>query len=324
MSPTRRDFIKTVGAAGLIVAGSDLIGDLLAQTPPGRVMDSKFKGLSDIALKEAKTARLQLRRHPLHAHDQQRRERQRRQPGPGAIRRRFGGFGGGAARWRARRRRRRRRSAAAADAAGAAAAATACGAAGFGVRVIHSGTWGFASSPIVTEDEIRRITRIATEVARASAIAKKTDVRLAPVPAYQVYWATPIQKDPDVDPARDEAGLRPEGRRRGGQEQGRAERQRVGQRQLRVEVLRVERRLLHRAGIVADQPQLLGHGAQGRRRADAHLQRRPEDGRLGGRGRREDARERRAHRRRGGRVHDREAGRHGREGSRSSPRRTRC
>ena len=36
------------------LAGSDLIGDLLAQTPPGRVLDSKFKGLSDIALKEAK------------------------------------------------------------------------------------------------------------------------------------------------------------------------------------------------------------------------------------------------------------------------------
>jgi hypothetical protein len=55
MSHTRRDFIKTVGAAGLIVAGSDIIADLLAQTPPGRVLDSKFKGLSDIALKEAKT-----------------------------------------------------------------------------------------------------------------------------------------------------------------------------------------------------------------------------------------------------------------------------
>src|SRR5829696_2734060 len=56
MSHTRRDFIKTVGTAGLVVAGSDLIADLLAQTPPGRVMDSKFKGLADIALKEAKTA----------------------------------------------------------------------------------------------------------------------------------------------------------------------------------------------------------------------------------------------------------------------------
>src|SRR5215213_2863420 len=54
MTQTRRDFIKTVGAAGLLVAGSDLIADLLAQTPPGRVMESKFKGLADIALKEAK------------------------------------------------------------------------------------------------------------------------------------------------------------------------------------------------------------------------------------------------------------------------------
>jgi TldD protein len=151
-------------------------------------MDSKFKGLSDIALKEAKSARLQLRRHPLHAHDQQRRERERRQSRPGtedsasaaagaAADAAAAGFGG-----------RRRGAAAAARRRGGGGAV---GAAGFGVRVIHSGTWGFASSPIVTEDEIKRITRIAADIAKASAIAKKTDVRLAPVPAYQVYWATP-------------------------------------------------------------------------------------------------------------------------------------
>jgi TldD protein len=64
------------------------------------------------------------------------------------------------------------------------------------VRVIHSGVWGFASSPIVTEDEIRRVTRVAVEVARASAIAKKTDVKLAPVPAYVVNYVTPMKKDP--------------------------------------------------------------------------------------------------------------------------------
>src|SRR5689334_25214079 len=55
MSHTRRDFLKTAGAAGIVIAGSDVIGNLLAQTPPGRGLDSKFKGLSDIALKEAKT-----------------------------------------------------------------------------------------------------------------------------------------------------------------------------------------------------------------------------------------------------------------------------
>ncbi len=39
--------------------------------------------------------------------------------------------------------------------------------AGFGVRVIHSGVWGFASSPIVTADEIRKVTAQATDVAKS-------------------------------------------------------------------------------------------------------------------------------------------------------------
>ena len=86
--------------------------------------------------------------------------------------------------------------AAARGAAAARAPAGGRGAAGFGVRVIHSGVWGFASSPIVTEDEIRRITRIAAEVAKASAVAKKTDVKLAPVPAYSEYWASPAEEGP--------------------------------------------------------------------------------------------------------------------------------
>ena len=64
--------------------------------------------------------------------------------------------------------------------------------------MIHGGVWGFASSPIVSEDEIRRISRVAIEVAKASQIAKKTDVRLAPTPAYQVYWKTQL----DIDPAK--------------------------------------------------------------------------------------------------------------------------
>ena len=189
MSHTRRDFIKTVGAAGLIVAGSDLIGDLLAQTPPGRVLDSKFKGLSDIALKEAKTAGCSYADIRFTRTTNSGVNATGGNPVPGddpndvrRVRRRRGGGGGGRRRRRWRRRRWRRRR--------GGGGGTRVGAAGFGVRVIHSGTWGFASSPIVTEDEIRRITKIAAEVARASAIAKKTDVRLAPVPAYQVYWAT--------------------------------------------------------------------------------------------------------------------------------------
>jgi TldD protein len=200
MSHTRRDFIKTVGAAGLIVAGSDLIGELLAQTPPGRVMDSKFKGLSDIALKEAKAlgcsyADIRFTRatnngvnatggNPVPGDDPNDPfggfgGRGGRGGGRGG-----GGFGGGGGGGRG----------------GRGGGGTRVGAAGFGVRVIHSGTWGFASSPIVTEDEIRRITKIAAEIARSSAIAKKTDVRLAPVPAFQTYWATTLVKDPESIP----------------------------------------------------------------------------------------------------------------------------
>ena len=69
-------------------------------------------------------------------------------------------------------------------------------AAGFGVRVVHSGVWGFASSPIVTEDEIKRITRVAVEVAKASAIAKKTDLKLAQVQKYVENYVTPMTKPP--------------------------------------------------------------------------------------------------------------------------------
>jgi TldD protein len=65
--------------------------------------------------------------------------------------------------------------------------------AGFGVRVIHSGVWGFASSPFVTEAEIKRITAQATEVAEASAVSKRFEVKLAPVEAYQVYWAVAVK-----------------------------------------------------------------------------------------------------------------------------------
>jgi len=193
MSPTRRDFLKTAGAAGIVIAGSDLIGNLLAQTPPGRVLESKFKGLSDIALKEAKAAGCSYADIRFTRSTSSGVNANGGNPVPGQEDE-FGGFGGRGGRGGGRGGGF---GGGGGGGRGGRGAAGRAGAAGFGVRVIHSGTWGFASSPIVTEDEIRRITRLATEVARSSAVAKKTDVRLAPVPAYQVYWPTPIQKDPD-------------------------------------------------------------------------------------------------------------------------------
>ena len=53
-SDHEHSFIKTVGAAGAALYASDVIADLLAQTPAGNVLKSKFKGLADIVLTEAK------------------------------------------------------------------------------------------------------------------------------------------------------------------------------------------------------------------------------------------------------------------------------
>src|SRR5258705_4186277 len=54
MSPTRRDFIKHASAATIVIASSDVVGELLAQSPKGNPLTSTFKGLADVALAEAK------------------------------------------------------------------------------------------------------------------------------------------------------------------------------------------------------------------------------------------------------------------------------
>jgi TldD protein len=189
----RRDFVKTIALSGMAVAASDVIGDLIAQTPQGNVLESKFKGLADIALLEAKTQGCS------YADIRFTRTTNSGVNASGGNRdfEGFGGFGGGG---RGGRGGRGGGGGGGFGGFGGGGAAGPSGAAGFGVRVIHSGVWGFASSPMVTEDEIRRITRLATEVAKASAIAKRMDVRLAPVAAYTEYWATPYKKDPRTVP----------------------------------------------------------------------------------------------------------------------------
>ena len=67
---------------------------------------------------------------------------------------------------------------------------------GFGVRVIAQGSWGFASSPIVTPEEIVRITGEAVAIARANSTFQQSPVQLAPVKAYTDYWVAPHDKDP--------------------------------------------------------------------------------------------------------------------------------
>ena len=43
MATSRRTFVKQAGAAGLLLVASDRIADLLAQSPQGEVMKSKFR-----------------------------------------------------------------------------------------------------------------------------------------------------------------------------------------------------------------------------------------------------------------------------------------
>src|SRR5918993_1148579 len=193
----RRDFVKTVAMSGMAIAASDAIAELLAQSPKGKVLESKFKGLSDVSLTEAKRlgctyADIRFTRNVnsgVNATGGNRDAAEAEFAGGGR-----GGGGGG--RGGGGRGGGRGGGFGAFGGGNAGEGAGAQEAAGFGVRVIHSGVWGFASSPIVTEDEIRRITRMASEGAKASAIAKKVDVKLAPVPAYTDYWVTPMVKDP--------------------------------------------------------------------------------------------------------------------------------
>jgi TldD protein len=200
MDATRRDFLKGLGATSILLASSDLISDLIAQSPKGDPLHSKFKGLADIALTEAKTGGC--------SYADIRFTRTMTLPGvnvtasngaPEAGQPDAGGFGGGG-------RGGGRGGGGGGGGFGFGGRGGNAGppndpdgtprAGGFGVRVIHGGVWGFASSPIVTPDEIRRITRLATDVAKASAIAKKVSVQLAPTPAYQLYWSTEMQQDP--------------------------------------------------------------------------------------------------------------------------------
>jgi TldD protein len=70
----------------------------------------------------------------------------------------------------------------------------------FGVRIIVNGAWGFASSPIVTPEEIARITGEAAIIAKANATIQPRPIELAPVPKYRDRWETPHEKDPFAVP----------------------------------------------------------------------------------------------------------------------------
>jgi TldD protein len=67
---------------------------------------------------------------------------------------------------------------------------------GLGVRVLDRGSWGFAATDDLSTGGIEAVAALAVEIARASALAKKHDVVLAPEPAHQAEWTSPIAIDP--------------------------------------------------------------------------------------------------------------------------------
>jgi TldD protein len=79
--------------------------------------------------------------------------------------------------------------------------------AGFSVRAIADGAWGFAASQVLTAAEADRVAALAVAVARASALVKAGDVRLAPVAAARAVYRTPIEIDPFAVPLAERVDL---------------------------------------------------------------------------------------------------------------------
>ncbi|PYV19049.1 MAG: peptidase C69 [Acidobacteria bacterium] len=71
---------------------------------------------------------------------------------------------------------------------------------GLGVRVIAKGAWGFAATDVLTPAGVDKAAARATEIAEASALCKKEDVRLAPEQKYVARWEAPCRIDPFTVP----------------------------------------------------------------------------------------------------------------------------
>ena len=71
---------------------------------------------------------------------------------------------------------------------------------GLGIRVIAEGAWGFAATDDLNRPSVDRTAAQAVAIARASALAKKDDIRLAPEEKIVDRWAGPCRIDPFTVP----------------------------------------------------------------------------------------------------------------------------
>src|SRR6202022_1456 len=67
---------------------------------------------------------------------------------------------------------------------------------GIGIRVLANGAWGFASTDRLTREGVSACAAQAVSIAKASALAKRRDVVMAPEAAYIDSWQSPFRKDP--------------------------------------------------------------------------------------------------------------------------------
>ena len=75
--------------------------------------------------------------------------------------------------------------------------------AGFSVRVLWRGTWGFASSNQIQSAQVEQAARAAVEMAKANHVLQHIKIELEKIPACQDEWLMPMRKDPFMVPLND-------------------------------------------------------------------------------------------------------------------------
>jgi TldD protein len=79
--------------------------------------------------------------------------------------------------------------------------------AGFGVRVLVDGAWGFAASYELDRGAAPATAAAAVEIARATATALSQPVELVPEPPHRASWSSPMEVDPFTVSLEDKVGL---------------------------------------------------------------------------------------------------------------------
>jgi TldD protein len=78
---------------------------------------------------------------------------------------------------------------------------------GLGIRVLASGAWGFASTDLLTRESVAGCAAQAVAIAKASALAKRGEVVMAPENTYVDSWQSPFRKDPFEIPLENQLAL---------------------------------------------------------------------------------------------------------------------